>query len=124
MSLVNSLDYTSSSFIIISLYTISKLTSPDSFSGTMSSVLDRVRQLEEKPSDTTSTTEERLDDGVDVAAVEPIKAEQDVEVEKGGQSKVVEVMKVDSEVRPGSEAGEKGAEVSRINKYDHRYVSG
>ena len=90
----------------------------------MSSVLDRVRQLEEKPSDTTSTAEERLDDGVDVPIAEPIKAEQDVEVEEEGQPKVVEEMKVVSEVRSGSEVGEKGAEVSRIIKCGLCYVSG
>jgi hypothetical protein len=88
----------------------------------MSSVLDRVRQLEEKPSDTTATTEEKMGDGGDVAVAEPIKVEQDVGVTVEDQPQSVEEMNVDSEVRLGNEVERKDAEVSHITMGSHRYV--
>ena len=90
----------------------------------MSSVLDRVRQLEEKPSDTTTTLEERSSDGGDVAATEPIKVEQDGGDSLEDQAKAPEEMAVDSEVCSASQVEDKGVEVSCMTTGCHGCVSG
>lgn len=91
---------------------------------TMSSVLDRVRQLEDKPSETTTPLEERSSDGGDVAATEPIKVEQDGGDSLEDQAERPEEINVDSEVRTGSQAEDKDVEVSCVTTDCHDCISG